>query len=278
MAKMLKDALKTIEKYKNITPHYGELLDILEEILILREEYRRKMKNVIFPIDDGLMETKITGGLPLIDFSAGTFDLTEPRKYFTVLLKIAEKRAPGETKEVLQMIQDGTFNFDKMISDSFNSLQEDEEVSEDIDDDVIDLVDLFLEESLRPALEKVVEKYGKSIAKAGWAEGYCPICGKEPKIGEIREEEGRRFLFCTQCGFEWRFMRIKCPFCGNEEQQTLAYFSIEGEEKYRVDVCNECKRYIKTVDFRETEEEADLDVEDIATLHLDMLANEEGYD
>jgi FdhE protein len=278
MAKMLKDALKTIEKYKNITPHYGELLDILGEILILREEYRRKMKNVIFPIDEGLMETKITGGLPLIDFSAGTFDLTEPRMYFTALLEIAEKRAPGETKEVLQMIQDGTFNFDKMISDSFNSLQEDEEASEDIDDDVIDLVDLFLEESLRPALEKVVEKYGKSIAKAGWAEGYCPICGKEPKIGEIREEEGRRFLFCTQCGFEWRFMRIKCPFCGNEEQQTLAYFSIEGEERYRVDVCNECKRYIKTVDFRETEEEADLDVEDIATLHLDMLANEEGYD
>lgn len=278
MAKMLKDALKTIEKYKNITPHYGELLDILGEILILREEYRRKMKKVIFPIDEGLMETKMTGGLPLIDFSAGTFDLKEPREYFTALLEIAEKRAPGETKEVLQMIQDGTFNFEKMISDSFNSIQDDNDIAEDIDDDVIDLVDLFLEESLRPALEKVVEKYGKSIAKGGWAEGYCPICGKEPKIGEIREEEGRRFLFCTQCGFEWRFMRIKCPFCGNEEQQTLAYFSIEGEEKYRVDVCNECKRYIKTVDFRETKEEANLDVEDIATLHLDMLANEEGYD
>ena len=277
MAKMLKDALKTIEKYKNITPHYGELLDILGEILILREEYRRKMKMVIFPIDEELMEKKIFGGLPLIDFSTGTFDLTEPRQYFSALLEIAEKRAPGETKEVLQMIQDGSFNFEKMISDSFNALQDDV-IAEDIDDDVIDLVDLFLEESLRPALEKVVEKYGKSIAKAGWAEGYCPICGKEPKIGEIREEEGRRFLFCTQCGFEWRFTRIKCPFCGNEEQQTLAYFSIEGEEKYRVDVCNECKRYIKIVDFRETKEEANLDVEDIATLHLDMLANEEGYD
>jgi len=277
MAKMLKDALKTIEKYKNITPHYGELLDILGEILILREEYRRKMKKVIFPIDEALMEMKMAGGLPLIDFSAGTFDLKEPREYFTALLEIAEKRAPGETKEVFQMIQDGTFNFEKMISDSFNSIQNDD-IDEEIDDDVIDLVDLFLEESLRPALEKVVEKYGKSVAKTGWTEGYCPICGKEPKIGEIREEEGRRFLFCTQCGFEWRFMRIKCPFCGNEEQQTLAYFSIEGEEKYRVDVCNECKRYIKTVDFRETKEEANLDVEDIATLHLDMLANEEGYD
>ena len=67
MAKMLKDALKTIEKYKSITPHYGELLDILEEILIMREEYRRKIERIIFPIDEELMEKKIAGGLPLID-------------------------------------------------------------------------------------------------------------------------------------------------------------------------------------------------------------------
>ncbi len=276
MAKMLKDALKTIEKYKSITPHYGELLDILEEILIMREEYRRKVEKIIFPVDERLMEKKITGGLPLIDFSAGNFDLTEPKQYFLALLEIAEKRVPGETKEIVQMVQDGSFNFEKLICDSFSSLNDD--VTEEMDEDVIDLVDLFLEESLRPALEKVAEKYGKIITETGWAEGYCPICGKEPKIGEIREEEGRRFLFCTQCGYEWRFGRIKCPFCGNEEQQTLAYFTIEGEEKYRVDVCHECKRYIKIVDFRESKEEANLDVEDIATLHLDMLANEEGYD
>jgi FdhE protein len=276
MAKMLKDALKTIEKYKSITPHYGELLDILEEILIMREEYRRKIEKIIFPIDEELMEKKIAGGLPLIDFSSGNFDLSEPKQYFLALLEIAEKRVPGETKEIVQMVQDGSFNFEKLICDSFSSLHDD--IPDEVDEDVIDLVDLFLEESLRPALEKVAEKYGKIIIETGWAEGYCPICGKEPKIGEIREEEGRRFLFCTQCGFEWRFRRIKCPFCGNEEQQTLAYFTIEGEEKYRVDVCHECKRYIKIVDFRESEDEANLDVEDIATLHLDMLANEEGYD
>lgn len=276
MAKLLKDALKTIEKYKATTPHYVELLDILGEILIIREEYRRKMKEIIFPVDEDLIKRKIAGGLPLIDFSAGIFDLSEPKQYFLALLEIAEKRAPGETKEIVQKIKDGSFNFDKLICDSFSSLQDD--ASDEVDEDVIDLVDLFLEESLRPALEKVVEKYGSVVAEIGWAEGYCPICGKEPKIGEIREEEGRRFLFCTQCGFEWRFRRIKCPFCGNEEQQTLAYFTIEGEEKYRVDVCHECKRYIKIVDFRESKEEANLDVEDIATLHLDMLANEEGYE
>jgi FdhE protein len=276
MAKFLRDALKTIEKYKSTTPHYVELLDILGEILIIREEYRRMMKEIIFPIDEELVEKKISGGLPLIDFSTGKFDLSEPKQYFLALLEIAEKRAPGETKEIVQKIQDDSFNYEKMICDSFDSL--DDDIPDDLDEDVIDLVDLFLEESLRPALEKVAEKYGKIINETGWAEGYCPVCGKEPKIGEIREEEGRRFLFCTQCGFEWRYRRIKCPFCGNEEQQTLAYFTIEGEEKYRVDVCHECKRYIKIVDFRESKEEANLDVEDIATLHLDMLANEEGYD
>jgi FdhE protein len=124
----------------------------------------------------------------------------------------------------------------------------------------------------------VAEKYHDVIEKSEWAEGYCPVCSKEPKIAELREEEGFRYLYCNQCGFEWNYLRIKCPFCGNEDQQELAYFTIEGEEKYRVDVCNNCERYIKTVDFRKTTERANLDVEDIATLHLDILASEEGYE
>jgi FdhE protein len=123
-----------------------------------------------------------------------------------------------------------------------------------------------------------VTRHGATAAKAGWTEGYCPICGREPKIGEIRGKSENRYLFCNQCGFEWSYRYIKCPFCGNEEQQSLAYFTIDGDERYRVDVCNECKRYIKMVDFRGVKRKADLDVEDIATLHLDMLANDEGYD
>jgi FdhE protein len=281
MAKMLKDTLETIEKYKNMTPHYSELLDILGEILILREEYRRKMKKIIFPIDETLINKKIAGGLPLIDLSCEECDLSEPKQYFLALLGIAEKRVPGETDEVIQKIKEGTVDFERMLRDSFYTLhdecEEDSTDPEDLEDDAFDLIDLFLEESLRPAMEMVVEKYGQIITESVWSEGYCPVCGKEPKIGEIKDDEGRRFLFCNQCGFEWYFRRIQCPFCGNDEQQTLAYFTIEGDERYRVDVCNMCKRYIKMVDFRESKEEANLDIEDIATLHLDMLANEEGY-
>lgn len=279
MAMMLKDSLQTIQTHKTLSPHYTELLEILEEILILREEYRRRMKREIFPVDKKLIIAKMAGGLPLVDFSSIDFDLAEPRDYFLALLEIAEKRSPGETGEMARKIVDGEICFNDLIYESFNPLPLEEEAAADEDgEDSFDLVELFIEESLRPALEKVVEVYGDAVGKMEWSEGYCPICGREPKIGEIRDEEGTRYLFCNQCGFEWSYLRIKCPFCGNEEQQTLAYFTIEEDDRYRVDVCNECKRYIKIVDFRNSREKPDLDVEDIATLHLDMLANDEGYD
>jgi FdhE protein len=275
MPKMLRESLKTIEDYKMTSPHYVDLLDILSDILILREEHRKNMADVFTVVDESLIEKKMVGGLPLIDFSSGRFDLTRPKEYFLALLGVAEKRVPGETAELAEKIKDGSCDFEKMVLNSF--YVQDDEPDLDAEEEFFDLVELFLEESLRPSLEIVAQKYADVIARSGWLEGYCPVCGKEPKIGQIRGEEGR-FLFCNQCGFEWHFLRIKCPFCSNEEQQSLAYFTVEGDEQYRVDVCNECKRYIKIVDFRESKREPNLDVEDIATLHLDILANEEGYE
>jgi len=281
MAKMLKDSLKTIESYKAISPHYEEILDILEEVLILREKHRQAVTEIIFPVDERLVPEKVKGGLPLIDFATADFDIEKPKAYFLDLLSIAEKRAPGETRELAQRIEKGEVDFKEMVLDAFFGpyTEEDQEEAEgDESQDAFDLIGMFLEECLRPALERVVQKYGEAVTRYGWSEGYCPICGKEPKIGEIKDEEGKRYLFCNQCGIEWPYKRIKCPFCGNEEQQTLAYFTVEDDERYRVDVCNECRRYIKIIDFRHTKEEADLDVEDITTIHLDILASEEGYE
>jgi FdhE protein len=279
VAIMLKKSLQNIQIHKNMSPHYTELFEILEEILILREEHRHRMTREVFPVETRLITAKLTGGLPLIDFSCVTCDLSEPRDYFLALLKIAERRSPGETKEMARKIIEGEIKFNDLIYESFNPLpQEEETAAYEERENSFDLVELFIEESLRPALEKVVAAHGERVSKSEWSEGYCPICGREPKIGEIRDDEGTRYLFCNQCGFEWGYRRIKCPFCGNEEQRTLAYFTIEEDDRYRVDVCNECKRYLKIVDFRNTKEKADMDVEDIATLHLDMLANDEGYD
>jgi len=276
MVKGLRETLQVIERHKHTNPQYSELLDILGEILILREEHRNKITKSIFPIDEGHVEAKLQGGIPLVDFSSAKLDLEEPKKFFLALLDIGKRRNPLETEQILKDIEDGKLNYEEMVYDSFASTSEDS-AAEAADDDTIDLLKFFVEESLRPSLEFVTDLYGKRISKMGWNDGYCPVCGRMPKIGRLVDEEGKRHLFCSQCGFEWRFRRVKCPFCGNEEQQSLSYFTVEGDERYRVDVCDVCKRYIKTLDFRNAGEEAILDVEDVATLHLDMLAHEEGY-
>jgi FdhE protein len=284
MAATLRKSLKTIEDYKMTNPHYTDLLDILAEILILREEYRKSMKNPIFSVQEKLISGKMEGGLPLIDLAGQKYDLTRPKEYFYSLIAIAEKRIPADAQKFLDVIKDEQFDWETIIRASFNPGPEEEESLEKEvktpgeHDDQLDLIDLFIEESLRPELEAIAEQYGALVEKSGWTEGYCPICGKEPKIGEIREsEDGRRYLFCHQCGYKWHFRRIKCPFCGNEEQHSLAYFAVEGEESHRVDVCNKCRRYIKIIELSKSSEDVNLDVEDITTLHLDMLAYEEGY-
>jgi FdhE protein len=242
------------------------------------------MEKPIFSVEDKLIPGKMTGGLPLIDLAGNKYDLARPKEYFYSLISIAEKRMPAEAHRFLDVIKNEQFDWEVIIRESFNPAPEGEEIPErearasGEHDEQIDLIDLFIEESLRPELEVVAEKYGALVEKSDWTEGYCPICGKEPKIGEIREsEDGRRYLFCHQCGYKWHFRRIKCPFCGNEEQHSLAYFAVEGEESHRVDVCNKCRRYIKIIELPKSSEGVNLDVEDIATLHLDMLAYEEGY-
>jgi len=280
----LRKSLQMIEAYKAANPNYNDLLDILAEIMVLREKYRSEMGEAIFTVDERIIAQKMKGGLPLVDVVGGKFDLSRPREYFCSLIAIVEKYMPEEAKNIGEMVKNKNFDWEKMVLSSFKNFEEEpfEENKENYadSDESLNLIDLFIEESLRPELEYVAEKYGKVVARSGWSEGYCPICGKEPKIGEIRgdeNEKGRRYLFCNQCGFKWPFRRIKCPFCGNEEQQLLAYFVVEGEEQYRIDVCNKCRRYIKIVNLPREAGEANLDVEDIATLHLDMLAYEEGY-
>ena len=85
-----------------------------------------------------------------------------------------------------------------------------------------------------------------------------------------------RYLLCSYCGYQWRIDRLSCPVCGNKEQESLQYFCGEGEEAFRIDLCDKCHRYIKTIDYRSLEE-SDPALEDLATLHLDILAVQKGY-
>ena len=96
-------------------------------------------------------------------------------------------------------------------------------------------------------------------------------------MGKLEKETGKRHLQCQLCRSGWTFKRLECPFCGCDEQKKLRYFYDEDDPAYRVEVCDKCRRYLKTVDLRKKDREISLIAEDLATLHLDVVAEQEGF-
>jgi len=109
--------------------------------------------------------------------------------------------------------------------------------------------------------------------------GHCPACGSPPGLALLRGEEGRRVLCCSLCGQRWAFARLACPHCGNENQRSLVTLTLEEHEARWIEACETCKGYVKTLDERKLPVgQAVIPlVEEAATLHLDLVAEEEGY-
>ena len=125
-------------------------------------------------------------------------------------------------------------------------------------------------------IDQAVERLRNEFDPVPWVKTYCPICGSLPYLSLLRGEIGKRYLLCSFCGTSWETERLVCPFCSNKEQESLHYFCGEGEEAYRIDLCDQCHQYIKTIDLRNTTG-SDLCLEDLSTLHLDFLASQKGY-
>jgi hypothetical protein len=133
----------------------------------------------------------------------------------------------------------------------------------------------------RPFFHRLGELLAPHPAFAAWIaqRAGCPSCGGTPRMGRYEEEEGRRHLWCDLCDLEWVFPRITCPFCMNGDHTKLGFLSIEGQEQYRIDVCEVCHGYLRAVDERKTPEGSQVDflIEDVGTLHLCVLAEKRDY-
>jgi FdhE protein len=130
--------------------------------------------------------------------------------------------------------------------------------------------------ALARALAPVVEAFGRWRDEDRWLRAHCPTCGALPVQAQlVQADAGReRRLACGCCGTRWRFKRIGCPYCGNEAPGRIDVFEIEGEAGLRLDVCQDCKGYVKTV---ARERPPDLLLADWSTIHLDALAREKGF-
>lgn len=130
--------------------------------------------------------------------------------------------------------------------------------------------------AVKPFLVSRAEGLLPQVDQAVWRRGYCPICGGTPNLAVLLGEEGARWLVCPRCDSQWRFQRLECPFCGNKDQATLAYFP-DGTGLYRLYVCDRCRGYLKAIDVRRSQSEVLLPLEWISTLDMDRQACDMGY-
>ncbi len=120
-----------------------------------------------------------------------------------------------------------------------------------------------------------------------WKQGYCPVCGSAPSIGFLSRKEdidleslvgggGKKYLHCSLCSHVWRFPRDLCPSCGTNEPHQREILFVEGVRYERAELCQQCKGYLLTIDFREVDMQPDLLLAPVALMHLDVVAQQKG--
>jgi FdhE protein len=136
--------------------------------------------------------------------------------------------------------------------------------------------DFFARAFLQPYAAGI--RLGSNIRWSGPAPYRCPFCKRKPGLGVLRPlgDGGQRSLVCSFCLGEWEFRRIVCPGCGEENPAKLPIYTAEELKHVRVEGCDSCKSYIKTVDLTKSGL-AEPIVDEMAAIPLDVWAQKQGY-
>ena len=276
---------ETFSRYRKEFPHYREFIKLMQGVYNLREENREALKKDIFSLNQSKLRQQLRDGQPLINLENDHFADRLPKSYFLSLLSITEKNHPDMTRELRDMVSAKDGAYAELVRELFSQTKKDSNTENEPappkdPDEFFDLVPFFLHESLKPFFSRLAQEQYDSIEKSHWTQGICPVCSRPADLSLLRDDEGKRSLFCLQCDFEWPYQRMQCPFCDEGDQEKLSYFTFDdgNDEKYRVNVCHQCNKYIKTVDTRKSATEINPEIENLITLHLDLQAAKEGFE
>jgi len=270
----LKERIQQIKKKR---PGYGEILDFYQKVKEAQANVKASLKIDPIYLKKEWKELLTKESFSLIQKEDFPLDIGSSIKLFQTLCQIGKDANPHlaeQVRKIEEAIENKRIDLKKLFKKGVK-VKNIEQVADELGLDK--KVFLFLvQSSTRPSVEAGMEKLRSELDPEAWLKGYCPLCGSLPSLSLLKEEVGKRYLLCSYCGYEWRVDRIFCPFCSNKDQESLHYLLAEGEEAHRIDLCEKCHQYIKTIDYRKLEK-SDPVLEDLATLHLDVLASQKGY-
>jgi FdhE protein len=271
---------KAIQKIEKEIPYLKPVLDAFKEIFIGRALFKANISDLpkihISPPDP----FQFSQGVPLLSEKVLENIIDPWKRSVDFMIPYIEKGFPKikpELKRLKLALEQGHLN----LKDCMRALLEGQEKK--IDKIALTLetqpliFKFILDQLMKPFLEKRIEGIQSLTQNLSWHKGYCPICGSFPELSFIKGDEGQRWLRCSLCGYEWRFMRTVCPFCENDDYEKMELYFIECRQHERAELCYQCNRYIVNIDLRKCEEEVVKEVAAIGMLYLDVLVQGKGF-
>jgi FdhE protein len=249
-------------------------------------EITERYRDVCSPFDISLpgkeiIRGKFAEGVPLMAFTPLSLSLSHLTECFRDIVSVFQAHKAcswagamwGKTladEQFIKAAAGAAFSFD------FAAVRE---LAEPTPLDKLTFI-LICQELIKPFFHLLAACSVDAVPIEHWRGGYCPICGGTPAFARLgKEDEGKRYLWCSNCDVEWPFQRLCCPFCQDSGHDKLEFLSTGFREELRIDVCEKCSGYIKTIDERKTGHDGPtvFPVENAASLYLDIMAVENGY-
>jgi len=271
---------KAVETVIKNNPAYADMLGFYGRLFEAQEESKRHLHIEPLQIPDDVRAVKAREKFPLIEIKDFTYDEAESNRLFITIGRLAAHANPKLADSAViilaavdtQLDPAGLFN--AFLSGN-EALFENIAAEFGVEKQVLGFITYH---SLKPSLSIGAEQLAAYLSKnEPWLKGYCPICGSAPILSTL-EGEGARKLICSFCWHIWPVKRVCCPFCDNSDNKELHYLFSEEEKDLRVDLCSKCRKYLKTIDTRQADRLIYPPLEQVATLHLDIKAQEEGFD
>ena len=271
---------KAARKLSQLRPPYAAMLAFYEDVFKSQEQAKSDIDLEPIRLSGEGLASRRQEELPLVDVSGLAFDKASSEGLLEQLCDLTATHAT-KMQSSAAAVTKAVARGDLHPQDLFHNLLQGNDaffqrIGGQIGANASDLAFLAYN-SMQPSIEICATQLASYLdGEIVWRKGYCPVCGSAPGLA-VLGEEGQRFVSCSFCRHQWQAPRIFCVFCENTKTDELHYFYAEKEKDLRVDVCERCRQYIKTVDRRKISRPLFPPLEQVASLHLDMVAAEKGF-
>jgi FdhE protein len=253
----------------------GELLDFYYDLFQVQFEAKARLPEPEVR-DEVAARWRLDGGIPQLTFDQLGIAPAELSGIVAEITRVLQRHNPGWQIEQDTQSAEEQVELAREVFETWDTLTtpRSEKSEERGSPWVAHPAALAVGFGLAPYLQRAAEAILPSLDLTLWVQGYCPICGGRPNFSLFEPERGARQLLCSRCNGMWTFSRVGCPFCKSREKQSY-YPSEDGV--YRLYICPDCHRYLKTMDLREVARKVFPTVERLVTIGMDLAAQQEGY-